>query len=242
MQLVAWRDSNLYRFTRKANAEFTEQSFIISVLEQPDFQRLSLFTSDAIHNLRSALDHLVYAIAVFRTGQNPLPNPRDLNFPIRSNAQSFREATSGALSNLGPSVLNEIERFQPYKRPHYILPPLLLLLRKLDDIDKHRSLNVVIANIGDIGSFEVLESNSVVLPLESYRFTLYTGEVKDGTEIAKFVFYRPRPNANAKFEAHIVMSITNPLESGNKRLELAYMLPEIALEVGSVIARVKSVA
>ena len=80
--IVAWRDSNSYRITRKANAEFTEQSFIISVLKQSDFQRLSLFTGDAIHDLRSALDHLVYAIAVFRTGQNPLPNPRDLNFPI----------------------------------------------------------------------------------------------------------------------------------------------------------------
>ena len=122
-------------------------------------------------------------------------------------------------------MLNEIERFQPYKRPHHILPPLLLLLRKLDDIDKHRFLNVAIANLGGIGPFEVLDSNGVVPLLESYQIVLYTGEVKDGTEIARVVFGRPRPSANAKFEAHLVMSITNPLEIGNKWLELAYMLP-----------------
>jgi hypothetical protein len=45
------------------NPDFTRYSFIIRELRRPAFKRWALIAGDCIHNLRSALDHLVYAIA-----------------------------------------------------------------------------------------------------------------------------------------------------------------------------------
>jgi hypothetical protein len=44
-----------------------------------------------------------------------------------------------------------LESIQPYKGPHGAVPPLLSMLREFDDCDKHRLLNVVLANVSEEG-------------------------------------------------------------------------------------------
>ena len=66
-EIKSWVDSDPYSATKKNNADFTRYWAILHVKNRPDLVRWSLIASDAIHNLRCSLDHLVYALAVFRT-------------------------------------------------------------------------------------------------------------------------------------------------------------------------------
>src|SRR4051794_32749877 len=54
----------------------------VEVIEEPPLDRWSLVAGDCVHNLRSALDNLIYAIAIYQSRQNPPPDDKSLQFPI----------------------------------------------------------------------------------------------------------------------------------------------------------------
>ena len=122
--ITTWRDTDAYRLTNHTSPDLTRHSWVISVLNPPDLEKWSLIASDVIHNLRCSLDHLVYAIAVSQTERNPPPSADVLAFPICDNPKLFRGAAK-KLSDLSVCVRAEIEKVQPYHRPHERLPPLL---------------------------------------------------------------------------------------------------------------------
>lgn len=99
---------------------------------------------DAVHQLRSSLDHIVYAlIQPLTTDPKAL---RKIDFPIYVDEDRFRASQSvGYLRRLlSPAQFTEIEQSQPYKR-QTAKPDddWLWVLGELDNIDKHRSILVV---------------------------------------------------------------------------------------------------
>ena len=143
-EVMAWAQSNPYRVAVKHNADCSRYWAVVrEIIHSPNLERWSLVSGDAVHNLRCALDHLVYSIAIFRTQQNPPPRRRDWVFPIRGDQASFQSTISNnPFPRLGTAVLKEIERFQPYNRPHRVFPPLLTLLQRFNNSDKHHILRV----------------------------------------------------------------------------------------------------
>ena len=110
-------------------------------------ERVSLMFGDSIHNLRSALDHLVYAMAfVHRNGE--IEQPRRLAFPITDSEDKWRGEVH-RLIEISAEDRAIIEWYQPYNavaragRPAGS-PTLLGYLRDLDDWDKHRLLTPVV--------------------------------------------------------------------------------------------------
>src|SRR5947209_3565314 len=86
----AWFHKYSYTISHKPNDEFTRYSIILNFPACPPFQRWSLLFADSIHNLRCALDHLIYAIAVHESGgQDPPPNADALQFPVCDSAANF---------------------------------------------------------------------------------------------------------------------------------------------------------
>ena len=140
----AWHDTHPYRFTRQSNADRTRHSIIARFDSRPPIEHLSLLSGDCSHGLRSALDHLVYAIAVYESGADPPPNERRLQFPITDTAELFQDQV-WRIKALSTPVRAAIEACQPYNRRHKLVPPLLSILRDFDDTDKHRLLNVVVS-------------------------------------------------------------------------------------------------
>lgn len=234
-EIKAWVDGNPYRLLKHHNADFTRFWATVKVLNEPPCERWSLIASDAFHNLRCALDHLMFAIAIFRTGMNPPPDPRKWSFPIRDTPRSFNEAI-GRFGELQPLELRIIERFQPYNRPYSGLIPLLKMLREFDDFDKHRLLHVAMAVPSGFGwEFDDFSTTRYDL-----RQQIYTGEVADGKEIGSITFPNPAPNADPKFVADIAVSIAPPSDS-SKRAGVAEILREVAGEVCSVVENLETV-
>ena len=235
-EIRIWSQSNPYSISKKTNEDFTRHSCVISILKQADRVAWSLIAGDAIHNLRSALDHLVYAIAVHQTNRDPPPGERILEFPICDTAKWFTKART-KLTMLSASVVDEIERFQPYNRTHKRLPPLLGMLRDFDDRDKHRLLRVVMDQPRSV-EWKNLDT-SILKSGESIEFVSSTAEVVDGTEIAAAVYPRSSYDTDYKIETFIVIAVKHRASpSGHTTSEVADVLGELVPEIESIIKNV----
>lgn len=109
--------------------------------------RWSLICGDAIHNLRSALDHLVRELVLAGDGKPGKWN----SFPIYTDSEDFdrdvrfrkKNRGWGPLEGIDPGgqAWAAIEQAQPYYSGHPPGDPLAML-KTLDDMDKHRTLIV----------------------------------------------------------------------------------------------------
>src|SRR5258707_1742458 len=81
-KVFTWQDGNFCSIEAERNREFTEHSLIYRCTQEPDLLDWSLVFGDCIHNLRCALDHLVYAIAAHESKKSPPPRWNQLAFPI----------------------------------------------------------------------------------------------------------------------------------------------------------------
>jgi hypothetical protein len=94
-----------------------------------------LLAGEAIQNLRSALDHVVYAASGGRSGTQ---------FPIFTEARKFQARASQILPGVPGSVVATIERAQPYQtNPNAPDRAMLEQLRVLSNLDKHRTLTTL---------------------------------------------------------------------------------------------------
>ncbi len=233
-ELAAWVSTNPYRLTIKHNTDFSRCWALVRVIHEPSLERWSLIVSDAIHNLRCSLDHLIYAVAIVRTEMNPPPGARDWSFPIRSDSSLQVALKDDPFPKLGPSVLEEIKRFQPYNRPHPRLPPILALLNRFDNLDKHRLLRVAMVHPRE-GKWEW--SPNPEFP--GARIVPTLSEVVDSTKVSELIFQGPSKESYPKFSANLVISLF-PL-SGEKPIEVSDMLPEMASEVRLIVEQIISV-
>lgn len=230
-ELKTWVDGDPYVIGKKVNADGSRYSnFIKEIKVNPSLDRWSLLVGDCIHNLRSTLDHFIYAAAVHETKQDPPLNPRVLQFPITDIPDRF-DTQRYRIQNLSLSIQAEIERMQPYNRRHPSLPPLLGLLRDLDDFDKHRLLNIVTAQVGE-GEFNFQLPPGSGKPVVDFR----REGLELGSEIAWFTIDPPQPNMDFKHQAAIVIGIGHvPGPSGNGRTEAPVVIHSLTNEVKNVI-------
>jgi hypothetical protein len=136
--------------------------YVASVKAVPD--EITLMVGDAIHNLRSALDHVMWQLVEAAAGK---PN-RDTYFPIIVDgpkaAQQFASAIGrGEIQKIAPEALKIIEEAQPYKT----LDQNLWLLHQLDIVDKHRLLLTVAAHMDKWG---VDVAAGTTIWFDEYRF------------------------------------------------------------------------
>ncbi len=117
----------------------------------PDFVRWSLIIADCVSNLRSSLDHLIYAVAQHYMRNQLSSDIEHLAFIITDSPEKFRDRNNRKrLRGLSDRVISAIEHLQPFKRAHPTLPPLLKILREFSNADKHRLLQLAAAGVSDV--------------------------------------------------------------------------------------------
>ncbi len=107
---------------------------------------------DVIHNLRSALDHLSYAL-VKVTGKEPSTKNE---FPILDGPLTkpkFQKRFEDKLVGMNPEVMEMIRQIRPYKGGN----DALWRLHRLDIVDKHQMLIVALGNITAVGGYPRFE-------------------------------------------------------------------------------------
>jgi hypothetical protein len=121
-----------------------------SIDEQPPRDPISVLIGDVLHNMRSALDHLAYALADAYT--NPLTEDISSRseFPIFGDEDRKGRLGRGAtlfqsgvakIQGWNPAAKTAVEGLQPYKRGNDFREDPLWALQELDRISKHRLLH-----------------------------------------------------------------------------------------------------
>lgn len=101
----------------------------------------SLRIGDILHNARSALDSLAYALAAKHLGRLPSDDEAEqIQFPIVDAAGAWRRDSERWLDHLSPDATAAIEALQPYHRTTVRYGHPLSVLRDLTCIDKHRHI------------------------------------------------------------------------------------------------------
>jgi hypothetical protein len=226
-----WDHKHPYVISRKCNAEGSRHSLVIDIVVPPPIDRWSLIAADCIHNLRSALDNWIYALAVKQTGSVQPPHHNRLQFPITDTPEAFQQALSGhRLASVSSAAQGRVEALQPYNRKHAQLPPLLGMLRDFDDKNKHRLLNVAFQQVHD-GRFS-FKRPVIGTPKVFYSLT----GIKSGTEVAFFLIDPPQPSIDYEYEVSLVICLDHALSPLNRSWsELGYLLRLLIDEVTSIV-------
>lgn len=126
---------------------------------------------DCLHNMRSALDHIVWQL-VLANHQAP---GKSNAFPITDTANRFRDICRKRLNGVSPPAQAIIEGLQPYhhRQNHRNLGPLWTL-SELANTDKHRTLNLT-----------AVLADTMDLDVEVFRITAVGANTADGAVIAR---------------------------------------------------------
>lgn len=173
------------RVVPQFNPETNQHDFVAHLPEPPT--ELGLILGDAIHNIRTALDHTVWAL-VESNPNRPADAPGSFTmFPICDTARGYKvQLSKRRVDGVIPNAAAIIDKAQPYHRRDagrdYRRHPLWVL-NALENIDKHRRLTLT-ANIGvgRPGDVHYMLSDgrlrAVVLPPR--------GTFRDGAVVASF--------------------------------------------------------
>lgn len=239
-EILAWHDATPYSVQATVSPDGTRHSMVVHFAVDLPAVRISILTGDCIHALRSALDHLVYGVAVHQTGADPPPNERQIQFPIADDEARFTSAAKTRLKGLSPELVKAIEAVQPYNRPHAAVPPLLALLRDFDDADKHRLLNVVVS-----AQAEAKLLSSIRVPAgETTRVSFNEGPLENGAETFVVETQTPQPELKLNVAPTFAVAVRHPQGPNGAEFSevwalLSYIRDEVRRIVDDMAARTK---
>lgn len=136
LELESYYQAGAYSIHKDEKPE-VDRSFI-SIAVKPPSDRLHLIIGDFAHNLRSALDHVIYSLAVV-SGKRLPSNRTQWPVLIAPNPQALVSQTKG----IDPEAAQIIEGLQPYHEgpDDSYKKNALWQLHMLDIIDKHRRIS-----------------------------------------------------------------------------------------------------
>jgi len=170
-------------YKTEVDGQFRQFLTIKRAKGEPLDSALPLIVGDCIHNLRSALDHLIYQLAILNgCGAK---GARNTLFPICITPGDFADISKRKVAPfVSGAALAEIEDIQPYRTTNMPDAAPLWHLAQIDNADKHRVL-VVLGHKFKPVAFAVSAGG------EDFSHDISESEWKpaeDGAEILRFEF------------------------------------------------------
>ncbi len=184
IEVHSFINSNPYQIGAKHEPEEGELVYYVSSARDVPMA-IACIAGDAVQNLRSALDYMVYELIRHDVGREPSDH---VCFPIFSDAEHYKRGRVGKVKGMRRETIERIDAFEPYKGGN----DLFWCLRELSNIDKHRSLLTIGAahiphNLGEyvrspsertngsLGEFKALDMMDLVFRSDCRKFPLETG-------------------------------------------------------------------
>ena len=239
-------EGKAYALITERQANPREWRTVFRLLAQPS-ETWGVLLGEIVHNLRSALDHLVYEASSLDKNGRPLS---DTEFPIFVDEDKFRsERRPGGLykiRGLNAETRAFVESMQPF---HSENPRLhhLWALRELSNADKHRLLNFVVAAYRIEGPLLIkfTPSEGVKITDDNSRVEvelgIRPGVLEDGAECLSFTTLSIFPDdtkvdVNLSVAFEIQMGDASPSVQG---MHLPWMLSAIGETTGRAMNEFK---
>lgn len=165
---------------------------------------VAAIAGDIVHNLRSALDHLAWQLVLLDGGQ---PD-EETSFPLHESATNKHGNPRVLIIKPGirdTAIMSAVEAMQPYTEARYGHDPRtdgLGIIRRLDNIDKHRLLLTVVHALDrDLPAYWGAHDGD---PRPLVTFNLHALSAND--VVATFDFGGASPPA--RFEPHLKLALT----------------------------------
>jgi hypothetical protein len=149
-EIVQWLNAQNYRVSEYDNSETGESTrSLVDPPKTPEWW--GLFVGEFAYQLRSALDHLAWQLALLNTKGaarahgNPWP-PERMEFPIYAYTRksSQKKRYKEKLRRFCPAHRSIVDQEQPFQRGHAASADELWLLHELRNTDAHQVLNTTI--------------------------------------------------------------------------------------------------
>jgi hypothetical protein len=190
--LTDYEGKDVYRARRVPDAHGDESiwRYVLEITEGPD-ERLPLAIGDAIHNMRTALDHI---LAAMRSRKHRYAE----GFPILTEdpwegqltkAKAYSRARfSKAVVGLDAKAVAAIKLLQPYldkvegRNPDH---NALRVISRLDNADKHREPIIAVPGIMNAETMVTARAEQITQAQPPPRMG-YPAFIEDGAEVAHF--------------------------------------------------------
>jgi hypothetical protein len=168
---------------------------IISVVEiGPVFPPVcGLLLGDVVHNFRSALDHVAWAL--YKRGTTPNLSPAreaKVYFPIYDDRVKFNRSLKRKLPGVTRADIAKVRACQPYHAPKRLRRQhVLWVVDELSRLDKHRTIQPVLP-APDRSNIGIGQQTDCIFR----RMRLWTrrGVLQEGTELARLYVKKTGPN------------------------------------------------
>lgn len=173
-------DRNAYSVIKEVDAKAGVFTFRLKLHKEPPLVEWSLVLGDCIHNMRSALDHLFWALVLLKHPHG-VKGASSANFPILRDPNTFKSRKSNLENWVGKGVAAMLENMQPYQGAG---PDKngLLFIHECDITDKHKLL-VPLAGIAERGELVLKRGNDH--PSPHVHTELLNVPMEDGAVIAR---------------------------------------------------------
>jgi hypothetical protein len=167
MQDIFFKNTRYSVVRAEQNAKTGKRIYRIKIDGPPPSLDWGIYIGEIAHNLRSALNQLVYQLAILNTANKPEAVETDklLQFPISLRSQDFKKGNKAhnMIRLLRPEDKTLIQRLQPYKRSDALLLKTIDLtkwrgrrsplfwLEEINNADKHRIIQVVASKSASFG-------------------------------------------------------------------------------------------
>jgi len=221
-------DAATPRLPLGAKLERASGYYVFRVADVPEdfYLRIGVIVGEAVHNLRTALDHLFWQVASHHIGEAiPPKRVEEIKFPIESTSLGFSEEKM-RVPEIPSGTWAVIEGAQAYNGRE-----LLELLRVLSDDDKHGVIKPLLmsAKAGRI-IYTANLPDGTNIEWDNTQAEMY---LKVGAEVTriKFIPFSPYDEEEVEVAAHITPYIQLP--KGDRPVVLG--LHDMILEVEKVI-------
>lgn len=223
----SWLDTKPY--TLRTDRRGQTDEYVVRFDQAPVVPwRLNCLIGDVVHNLRAALDHLVYRIAVIESRLDPPPKHARLAFPIALTVEEFERKANNCRGDLSDAIWAGLKDQQPFST-HAADPrrSYLWLLEELDIVDRHREFSLMVAAL----------SGSHVAPTGSGLSLIAFGPrrlIKDNADLVLYRSANPDVGVNVVPALEIAFDARHPFSGGQSvRVIIEGLIESTELAIGS---------
>ena len=201
-----------YVVVKEANPDAGEYVFRIRINKQPPITEWSLLIGDCLHNTRSALDHLFWALLLKKNTGGLTKGTSDATFPITREWATFNGRKKKLEGWVGQQALAMLEGLQPYKSAGGWNKSPLMFLHDFDITDKHKLLlpAVHILNSGQIQT-QTVENRTVIFDGSAVLLAL-----EDNAIIANLKYRTPQDVVDVNY--HVALDVVFEGQPGPLRV------------------------
>lgn len=181
------------------------------VRQAPPIEEWATIVGDVVHNLRSALDALVWTLA---TADGSEPNrPTQVQFPIVLNSDDWDSEAKRRLGDLSAKHVDQIKSLQPFNHPVGEQEcNALALLHRLDIDDKHKAgltARVTAAAVEHDGQVEFHSEEAAARNVPP-RTIVHVPEIRADALLLEAPTYDPINTVKGNFRLSLILGLETP--------------------------------